>query len=245
MGMQFSGKGLDGSAVQLGFVPPVLGNLEYFNYFGDTASKTARNLVTGKAQGTVVGTPIVNAGYVTLGANANYVVTGLLDQAEITIMAVCRPTPGDGAKFRYVFGNYNGSGIPGGSNFYFDNATVAKPVAGGSRTVSGTDTFSTTYLNAETDTSGWAFYMVRIGAAFHRIDDKTRGLSAIGAVTSPRSSTSGLPYRIGDDSTSVSTGQTDISWIGAYSRCITDAEGTKSYLAVQAVMANKATPILI
>lgn len=239
MGAQLLLSGMDFTANPMGFAAPVPNKLEYWNYFGGAAAKTANNNVVGKSKGTVVGTPVVASNYVTFVGNTAYVVTGLVDQSEVTFLAVARPTAGDGAKYRYLIGSFaSTAGANVGSNLYLDNQTIPRPTIAAARNNAGTDANVANAVTGETDTSGFAFYAGRIGASLHRVDDKTRNLNSVGSVANPRSTPNGVPYRIGDDAGVVSTGSVDFAWAAIYSRVLTDTELQTVYVNVQSYLGN-------
>lgn len=245
MGANLAIKGADFSAASIGFVAPVMAGLEFWNYLGDTLAKTARNLVVGKPGITAVGAPVINPGYVSLKGGSNFLQTGLVDQSEVTLLAVSRiPNLAD-STYAYVIGSFAGSGAQGGSSLLYSNsastAAKHKPQAYAARNASGTDAPVIAEV-AEANATAWGFHAVRIGAAYHRIDDKTRGLSGSGPITNPRSAPNGQFYRIGSSNAgtaSIVIGDVDVAFATGYSRCLTDAEVEANYQRVKAYLASK------
>ncbi|WP_437871163.1 hypothetical protein ACSD7O_19535 [Methylorubrum extorquens] len=233
----------DFSTNSIGFAAPVIDGLEYWNYFGESAAKTGRNLVVGKSAAAVLGAPVVSPNFVTFQSNAVAVQTGLLDRGEVTLLAVARPTTPSQTQFKYMLSSYNGSAAAQGSGLYFDNTAASKPGVLAARNNGTSDVTATAALT--TDSSAFAFYAGRIGAAYNRIDSKTAGIMAAGAIANPRSVPNGILYRVGAAPSVAGGGQTDMAFAAIYSRCLTDAEIDAIYQRVKAYLSSKSSPIAI
>jgi hypothetical protein len=233
--------GGDLSAAAIGFIAPVMNGLEYWNFFGDAAT-TARNLVTGKPQGAVVGAPVLGAGFATFLHNSNFVQTGLVDQTEVTLLAVSRVPNKTNTQFKYVIGNFaSPSTKEGGSNLLYNSPANGGIGTYASRNNAGTNVATSAYIGTTRDHSLWSFNVGRIGAGIQRAEDKTSGEVANAPTTYPRQAPAVGAYRIGSSiSTSFSNLTTvDVAWAAIYSRVLTDAEIDAIYLKVKLYLATK------
>ena len=69
-----------------------------------------RNFVVNKVAASVIGTPAVNVNFVMLRARVNYFRSALIDQVEVTLLAVARAnTPGQNLT-KFMIGNFNNRG---------------------------------------------------------------------------------------------------------------------------------------
>ena len=241
MGVLLTVKNADFAANAIAFAAPVTEGLEFWNYYTDP-TKVGRNLVPGKAAPSIVGTPGAGANFVTLSNNVNYLVTGLTDQAEVTMLTVARVNAGAAAgSFKYMIGNYSSGGTaPLGSNLYFVNNSANTLATLCSRNNGTSDIAVAATLTPANSGSTFAFYAARMGASYLRIDDKTRGLNASASTANPRSTPSGNPYRIGGAGTTTGTGGvTDMAFAGLYSRTLTDAEIEAVYQRVKTFLSGK------
>lgn len=240
MGVQLTVKGADFSISPIGFAAPVSSGLEFWNYFGGTAAKTVRNLAVGKAAPSVVGTPVISTGFATFASLANYLQTGVLDQAEVTLLAVSRAPNLQANTFGDTITTRNGNGAAAGSGLRYNYAAVgsSKGIVTASRNSSGTDAELTGVLSTDPQ-NNWGFYAARIGAAYHRLDNRTTGQTISGSVANPRSTPNGLAYRIGSAYVNNSiAAPVDVAFAAIYSRCLTDAEITAIYAKVQSYLAS-------
>ncbi|QDI81680.1 hypothetical protein E8E01_15125 [Methylorubrum populi] len=244
MGTQIVAKGADFSAISFGFAAPVTRGLEYWNYFGDSADKTGRNLVVGKSGVAVVGAPVVNPGYARMTAQSAYVQTAVLDQAAVTFLAVCRPADLGTTQWRYPIASIaGGTGAAVGASLAIGTDNAPKVYA--SRNNGTSDVALVTGVAALASATPFGFYAGRVGPAYNRIDDKTRSVSNAGAVTNPRSTPNGQAYRVGSGiyNTGSQLGVLDISFAAIFSVELTDAEIDAVYQRVKAFEAARGKTI--
>lgn len=242
MGVLLTVKNADFSTNAIAFSAPVADGLEYWNYFGDT-TKTGRNLVPGKSAGTVVGTPAMGSGFATFTNSSNYVVTGVTDQREVTLLSVARANTPSQNLSKAMISTYNGGGgTAAGSSLFFGGGGGAQATVAAARNSGGTDAPVVTSITQDPNTFG--FFTSRIGAAYHRIDDKTHNLSGSGSVANPRSAANGQLYRVGGFVSGFTAGGlADIAFAAIYSRVLTDAEVDAIYQRVKTYLAGKGITI--
>jgi hypothetical protein len=243
MGALLTVKGTDFSGAAIAFSPPVSAGLEYWNYFGDP-TKTARNLALGKAAASIIGAPGAGANFATFTGLTNYVQTGLVDQTEVTLLAVARPITPAAATYKHVIGNYNGtSGNQAGSSLLFNNVAQGGPGVYNARS-DGTNSQNSILFAPIGDYSGFGFIAGRMGATASRYDDKTRGLSANGTFSYPRAASNGQLYRIGSAvSAATGTQAVDVAFAAIYSRVLSDVELDAIYQKVKTYLAGKSIAI--
>lgn len=238
MGLLQTVRGADFSGAAVSYVPGAARAAEYYNFFG-AGRDPGQNLIAGKAKGQVVGSPVLGNGFASFRGAVNFVRTGLLDQPAVTLLAVARAPSLQASTFGFIVGNYNGTGAAAGSNMLISSG-LRKMEAYGARDVDGTPRV----VEKEVDTgiTAWCFYAVRLGNAFHRIDDKTNGRSGIGPIAFGRSAPNGIPYLIGSSNGGVQ-GLVDIALAGIHSAELTDAEIDAIYLRVKAYLATKSITV--
>jgi hypothetical protein len=101
--------GTDFSGTAIGWDAGVNAGLAYANFFGATAEKNARNLALGGPKPTIYGAPVQNASSVVLLDNVNYVDTGVLQTADMTVFAVFKALADGGSSM--VLGNYRSTRV--------------------------------------------------------------------------------------------------------------------------------------
>lgn len=234
--------GADFSSVAIGFSPPVADGVQYWNYFGETAERAARNLVLGKPAPSVVGVPVNQSGYATF-TSANHINTNVLDAAPaVTLLCAARFPALPTNTFGYMVGNYGGGGFTQGSNLYIDSPT-RRPYG-----LSVRDNVGVVVQNlinfVPTDIATWSFYALRIGAGGSKINDLTRGLLASSATGFPKAAPTAQPFRVGHGGPGVGTsGPSDIAFAAIYHRELSDAEVDKVLASVRSHLATKSITI--
>jgi len=238
MGVLLTVKNADFSANAVAFVPPVVDGLEYWNYFGGTAANSVRNMVTGKTASSLVGSPTVGAGFIS-ASQTDCVRTAILDQAEVTLLAVGRgPANVNTSGWGMMISNYGSGGASQGSSVAFVGSGSFKGGVGTAvARVNGVDINAAPDLPSA-DHSAWTYAEARIGNAFLRVRDRTRNT---GSTVTPGSArvTSGTAYRVGAPYGGVTTFGMDIAFAAIYSRVLTDAEVDSVYQRVKAYLSTK------
>lgn len=74
------------------FLPPDTDGLEYWGFFGADDEFSGRNHAPGKGAAVIVGAPVYSPNFARFTPGSNYVNTPALQTADITIVAVARPT---------------------------------------------------------------------------------------------------------------------------------------------------------
>lgn len=240
----------------IGFIPPVTRGLAYWNYLGDNATKTKRNLATGLPVG-LVGSPTYGVGYAALGETA-YLQTAAMQTADITILAAFRNTVD--ANFVVVSNNGTtraapytghtyGTSLYGGINIVGDgkvthsfnqnvfdgnSATLGQIATVAATTIVPINTFH--FVSGKYDSS------INVSSVNNITAGKTALTSAVAPNTIP--DLGSFPIRIGHAySTGLGTVAKDIAFCAIYNEALTDEEVSSIYETVQSYLATKAITI--
>jgi hypothetical protein len=241
MGILLTVKGADFSAAAIGFVPPVANGLEYWNFFGNSASdkadgtvRSARNLVVGKPGAGLVGAPVHAAGYSAFSPTA-YVQTATPEVENGTFLIAGRPSATAG--FGFCLGTFTG-GSDAGSSIYFDNSgTNVKCSA--QRIQSDTTATVQVATLASQGAGSWGFYSGMVEPTQIRLRNLTGGTLATHAA--PAGSTRKVSARMLRAGSAYSNDAVpkDLAFAAYYSRILSDAELDAIYARVQAYLATK------
>jgi hypothetical protein len=135
MGVRIVAKGVNAEPYATEYASPVRRALEGIHFLNGSLEKAARNFAPGnKAQGSVVGTPVIGAGFLKCTGLLNFIQTGLADSRNGTLFVVFRNAVDDGANGNKSMpaGNYRSSGaaLPGASGVGFYAGSAVSRVNG-------------------------------------------------------------------------------------------------------------------
>lgn len=243
----------------IGFLPPVTRGIAYWNYMGDTAAKTARNLApNGKPSGAIVGSPTYGVGYASLGQNA-YIQTQALQSTDLTIIAVVRPKSESNS---VVVSNNGGNGRVSpytgqtyGASMWNTTGTVSDSKI--------TNNFNQNVFDGNSATAGTIVCAGSIvlqdinqfhcfsgvhDSVTHTSVARNLGLGdvATGIATLPNvlPDLGVLPFRIGYSySTGLGTAESDIAFVAIYNTALNIDEQLEIYSFVKSYLATKAISI--
>lgn len=230
----------DYSFASMGLDVPVTSGLEYLNFFGVDASAayTGLNLEIDKPGVSIIGAPVVGQGFITTTNGLNNIISGLQDQAEVTMLIVARDTDFgvSGGGVGYVMGNYSGSTLIGhGSGCYFQSNRL-NGLAGYNN--SGADAPLQPQAPVPDGTS-FNFYAVRFGASIARVDNMTTAQNGTANVLYPRAVTQNF-YHIGGANAAPGPVRTvDLAFGAIYSRALSSVEVGLMYGFVQPACAQQ------
>lgn len=237
--------GADFSANAVGFLPPVSNGLLGWWHLGGTLANSQKNLATGLLS-TVVGSPTVAAGFLTLGPS-NYIDTGLAETNEWTFIVVAKnPAPGTAAANRPMYISNNLASPAIGAGLLEGGATAP---AGSFRTSVFFDNGSggTTQITAQaaaTDVTVWHYVQGSASSTLARTVDKTTGAVATSALSGTRARNTSNTLRIGAAANNTGlAGTPGMAFAAIYNRALTSTEEAAVYATVKALMAAKSITV--
>ncbi|MBK5008378.1 hypothetical protein IAE33_000238 [Pseudomonas sp. S60] len=193
MGVQFLADGVDAEAYVTEYSPPVRRAVEAIHFTNNSLAKAVRNYVKGKAQGSVVGTPVVLADRVTCNSLTNFLQLGVQEPSQLTLFLIARSGDANssGATRPGFVGTYDGLAADGGAAdglamFFSGNGQVS--VNAGYGNTASDKTFPRANLSAA-DAASWALYSIIVSTAGIIFTDHTNNR------TVTQSTTGGLPRR--------------------------------------------------
>lgn len=245
MGIATISPGADYSALAVGnTLFPVVAGLTDLFYFGGTQAQSAKNLVAGGTDLTVVGAPTINANSATLGSviGTNAFDLGhVLTQSHTVIVVAKAPINGVPGAAQYGEQLYGGYNAAGGNLSLGHYSNTNKNIRLGR---SGAPFFYD-LASLNQDPAQFGFYAVRHTATVAQLAQGFGGVLAhSGAQADNRTADETVAPRIGTQkSPSGSSGQgdthTEIAMFAVFNRSLSDAEVAKVYLGLQGIMARK------
>lgn len=257
MGLELRSSTIDASNNAIGWVCPIdATGLVYANFFGGTATTTARNLAFEGEEVEVVGNPVENAKYTLFKPGVNFVRTASLETADKTLIIVCRPVSENKSR---IIGTYRGDRpgneavLSNGVNIWLglgtttgDNLlTATYDDAGWSGTLGSISNSIPISLDNSVSVGQWCCLIGKTTSNVRKFFNKTANVSATSANTT-QVDLSASAYEIG--STRGFTGydsNIDLAFAAIFERALSDVEITKMYDFLKAYMASYALPILI
>lgn len=246
--------GADFSASAIGFVPPVAGNLAYWNFLGGDSTKTARNLADGGAASTIVGSPAINSNSAVFGPGTSFLQTSVAQTASSTVIAVFK-MPTEASSF--VVSNYqsqrkddsvtsNGMSLYTTAGAAGDGFLAVRFNQSQYSGVAGQATSnSLVELAASVPVATFRAVVGRCDAATHvrKIVDLTNGTSS--SLTSASVEDIGsASLRIGSGYTNTGfTASNEVAFVAIYQRALSDAEISKVYSFLKAYYAGNGITI--
>lgn len=203
-GVVLHGSTLDFSTTATSMNFPFASGCEYLNFFNGASGNLTRNLIEGKPQGIVSGTPTANGQSANFNGSANYIQTGVAHTSNMTFFAVVM-TP-SAANDTMIISNYasprtdSGTGTTtNGASLVLNSGTLARQIAVVRPTAGGAD------LNSQTSTASAGSLGViravtgRFGTTTNSTDVyvNTSGTSGTIALAGTNTFSLGSPFRIG------------------------------------------------
>jgi len=223
---------------------PVLGSLEYWNYFGGDATQSTKNYAEGKPALGLSGNPAYVKNYALVKNDIGWFTTNFSETANITLMAVRRA------------GDTNSSGTTFISNFV---STTTAANVGTSIDMDASGLFGSTYYSADGSTyqsqsvrdpsatnadadvaklTNWFFSAVRVDTAKIVLNDKTNA-DYVATANIPGGSTRVLgttKYNIGARGSGGRSNLGHLAFAAIYSRTLSDDELNVVYARLKKVM---------
>lgn len=247
MGTTFTIKNADFSANAVGYVPAVPEGLEYLNFFGVDAVRTARNLAPGKPPGVIAGSPVYGENSVTLTPKTNYIATSVHQTASMTVLLVIDPiveTPRS-----IIFGNADLSPVSNGFFLMLPATGAADGFADIRFTAAQNSGSGSTNINADLPNS---LPVGALRAVVARMDESTRqrmlsipsaGARAVNTGTAPVD-IGPAPLLLGSYyHTSTFTAPFEIAAAAIYSRALSDAEIAVLYRSIASYYARRSISV--
>lgn len=256
MGIAITAAGVDASENAIGFILPIdMTGLEYLNYFGGDATRTARNLADGGDPGIVVGSPTYDASDTLFTPGTNYVQTTVTETADKTIIAVVNPQADANGT---ICGNYRGNRVGDAGVLVFSNAMYYQSTTGGDGKVTplwqdggwnetpGSASSSVAIsIGNSMDVGSWYCLAGRTASNVRKIFNKTTSQSATSGTTTTVDIASST-YQVGSMPNSAGfTSPPKIAFLCIFNRALTDSEIDTMYTTVKAYLAGLDTPITI
>ncbi|MBA6130004.1 hypothetical protein, partial [Pseudomonas juntendi] len=193
MGVRLIAKDVDAEAYATEYSAPVRRALEMIHFTNGSPTKAARNLAPGKAQGSVVGSPVASADRITCNSLTNFIQSGIQEPSAITFFMIARSGDSNtsGATRPGFLGTYDGLAADGGASdgfALFFSGTNAISVNACYGNTASDKTFPRASLPTQ-DAANWALYSVIISSAGIVFNDLTNNR------TITQSTTGGLPRR--------------------------------------------------
>lgn len=235
----------DFEASAVGFAAVAADKLEGLYFLNGSPERAARNLAKVNRQAAVIGSPVVNNGFLQFKGATNYLQTDVEETKEFTMIAVAKTpsTLADDAN-RPMYISNNGSPVaPGyigtfGSALYPSSPTDIRQTGSRTTTDGTTPTSGGTTIANYTYHNQWSFLVGRIRENEQRLDDKTHGLSNAQATAGARQLASGR-FRIGSGFSTAFAGLADMAFVAIYSKFITDAERDALYNQIRPYLSRK------
>ncbi len=241
MGVSIKAKDVDAESYAVEYSAPVRRGLQGIHFLNQSAEKAAHNYAPGKTSGTVAGTPVAAAGYLTCTNMANYIQTDVAEADLMTIFVAARAaTDGTDSATRAMFtGTFRGvasdGGIAQGVGVYVSAVNRVGSFAG-----FGADAAGDTLVNAliTVTPTVWGLYMLQVSAGSVVVRDFTRNLTTTSNSAAPRrKSTNKL--RIGSGYTYGGAGQCDVGVWQAHDVVLTETEIQATVADLRAYMLRK------
>ena len=211
-------------------IVPVTRSLEGWFCFDTALERIGFNRAPGKANAKIVGAPVVSANSVRFKGGSNFLETVISETEKFTYIVVGKtigPLGGTGtATSAPYIGNYGGVPIgaypSSGSLLYHLTDTSLTALAWRVNT-EGTGSTSGTATITDTPAAWGLRVMVSNGELGTKVTNHTIGTTGNQPLATPRLLSSS-PLRIGAVYGTNMLGETDISFVAAYSDALTDAE---------------------
>ena len=229
----------DISAFATGFLLPVDGAV-YANIFGADSSP-ARNLINGRPDATVIGSPVVNDRSVTLTSMESYIDTGVKQTGEMTIITLGQPA---GTTSNFIHWSNYGSPVTNGGSGLTSNDFAQQSNATGNPTLSlgyTLDNFATRLPLSYGITAGADTVKRRaIASVFSQSAMTTR----LRDLVNKKSQQNAIPANgvllqagnilLGSHYTAATASKGDLYFAAIYPRALTDAEIDAVYVPIKA-----------
>jgi len=248
--------GADFSANAVGFIPPVADGLAGWFYLGDTIAETQRDRA-GIADGVLVGSPTINAGYVSFNgySSGQRMQTSIVETANITLLTVARSSDAfsSGATKPMFVTNYGAdpghSNLLIGASIYVDGGTPPAALVrlGGGQDNNGTVQGQVNTVLTTADATIWNFYAGSLAATSSDTAATGNARKLYNSTTAQTGTSSNYPrvphtvntFRVGAAYNANFSGFCDIAFAAIYNRVLSDAEVETIYQAVKTRLAGK------
>ncbi len=212
-------------------LPGTLGvSLEFLHICTNGVDFALRNFAVDSAglaknNATKVGTPVVNAGYLSLHSGADYLLTDMTETLAGTLLSVCRQVGADGgtvASRPNFIGTYAGGGASTGVSMYPSSATT---IIGAANTVNATPTYQSPAGSIADTPTSWGTRMFSFDNTAIKMRNGTTGLEGSAAPTAGYTrNVSARKVIIGGGVGTAFGGFNDVVLAMGWSRVLTDVE---------------------
>lgn len=224
--------------------PPVGGDAwEYFNYLGndpltDLVAPTERNMIRGKPEGQVIGTPVVQDCAVRCTGLVNYIQAMTEAMAQFTFIAIARPVLPDAGGVPLI--SNTGSVWPTTGTAISGSALYLNDVAAGNgllrlttqQGANNAGTAATVAASTGDFTAATAGFQMFVGRCFPN-GDRIAKIMGLGLTSVPVNSALpaalAQPLRIGSQYNGAAVGPVDIAGVGILSAALSDVDLTTLY----------------
>ena len=234
----------------VGYVPPVVDNLEGWFFINETLAKAARNWAgEDKSDGVFGGAPATSNRFFSFDPvnRGDYLATAIDETAEMTVLGVIRSTDSlDGTLTKPFFITNNNTGFsagtpsrksPGFSLYAASTTALSMQAARWTGSATAVETIGITH-----NFSNWSFVCARVSNAQKSVWSLSSSQRADAASSNPRDPAL-AKMRIGAALNTLNNGKSDIAFASIYSRFLTDAEVQAVYARVQAYLAPRTISI--
>lgn len=228
-GISLNMGGTSGASLGIGFVPPVTSGLLYWGMLGQSAKRTARNMLVGSLPGSIVGTPDYSPAFADFVGGTEYLQTLIQEPLAGTFLAVAKPPSASGNAFAITSFN---AGNQANASLYFSNGI---PSLGMARVnAGGTSTATLTITGDTTATTEFSFLAARFSETVMHVRDWTHAMENVATPSGTRAAPT-RNLRVGG-AYSASAG-CSVAFAAAYDRVLGDDEVSEIHQRVAALLA--------